>query len=242
MRSSDRKNTDMRAIKITADINKFAMGSALIELGDTKVHCTASVAFTVPRFLRHSNPAQGWLTAEYAMLPSATPTRTKRERPQVGGRSQEIQRLIGRSLRGVIDLHKCPDLTITVDCDVIQADGGTRTAAINGAYVALRMATDKLYRSGRIDSDPIHHKVAAISVGIKDGEYLCDLDYEEDSNIDLDMNVVMTDDGGILEVQGTAENRSFNKEQLAGIIDIAAASIRNIYQCQEQALANLRND
>ena len=241
MRSLNRKNTEIRAIKITAGINKFAMGSALIELGDTKVHCTASVAYSVPHFLRNSSPPQGWLTAEYAMLPGATPTRTKRERPQINGRSQEIQRLIGRSLRGIIDLHKCPDLTITLDCDVIQADGGTRTAAINGAYVALRMAIDKLLLAGRIDRNPLLHKVAAISVGIKDGEYLCDLDYEEDSAIDLDMNVVMTDDGGILEIQGTAENRSFDKEQLACIVDIASSSINSVYECQELALNKLHN-
>ena len=163
-------------------------------------------------------------------------------RPQINGRSQEIQRLIGRSLRGVIDLHKCPDLTLTLDCDVIQADGGTRTAAINASYVALKMATDKLLRAGRINHDPIHRKVAAISVGIKDGEYLCDLDYEEDSAIDLDMNVVMTDDGGILEIQGTAENRSFDKEQIAGIVDIASSSINSVYKCQELALDNLPNN
>ena len=241
MRKDGRAYDQIRKLKITAGKNKFATGSALIELGDTQINCTASVAYTTPYFLRGTSPPQGWLTAEYSMLPAATPSRTKRERQQLTGRTQEIQRLIGRSLRGIIDLQKCPDMTITIDCDVMQADGGTRTASINGAYVALKMAIDKLMQEGRIRRYPLTNKVGAISIGVKDNHYLCDLNYEEDSNTDLDMNVVMTDKYGILEIQGTAEKHFFNKEQLSTIVDIATRSMEEIFVCQEMAVASLKN-
>ena len=170
------------------------------------------------------------------MLPASTPSRSRRERNFLSGRTQEIQRLIGRSLRAVIDLHKCPDLTITVDCDVLLADGGTRTASITGAYVALRLAITKLLRSGRLKHDPLHDAVAAVSVGMKGDRLLCDLDYREDSNIDSDVNIVMTPTGGIVEIQGTAERAAFHKEQLNGIVDLASAGLQPVFAAQREAV------
>ena len=170
------------------------------------------------------------------MLPGSTPSRSRRERNFLSGRTQEIQRLIGRSLRAVTDLSKCPDLTITIDCDVLLADGGTRTASITGAYVALRVAMTKLLRNGRLRQDPLHDAVAAVSVGVKGDRLLCDLDYREDSGIDLDMNVVMTPAGGIVEIQGTAERAAFRKEQLNGIIDLAADGLQPVFAAQREAV------
>jgi ribonuclease PH len=194
-----------------------------------------SVDDGVPGFLRNSAKPQGWLTAEYSMLPSATNTRTKRERPQVSGRTQEIQRLIGRAIRGVIDLQKCPEITFTIDCDVIQADGGTRTAAINGAYIALKMAVDKLLRVGKLKVNPLTDSVAAISVGYAGTQLLLDLNYDEDSTADLDMNVVMATNGKILEIQGTAEKAAFTKNQVTEIIDSAQVAIQQLFDLQTAA-------
>ncbi len=235
-RAGGRTDRQLRPLRIAPVPNKFAAGSVLIELGDTRVNCTASVDEGVPFFLRNSSPAQGWLTAEYAMLPASTPNRARRERNFLSGRTQEIQRLIGRSLRAVTDLSKCPDLTITIDCDVLLADGGTRTASITGAYVALRLAVTQLLRRGRLKQDPLHDAVAAVSVGVRGERLLCDLDYREDSGIDLDMNVVMTPSGGIVEIQGTAERAAFRKEQLNAIVDLAADGLQPVFVAQREAV------
>lgn len=235
MRHDGRASTQLRPIRLVPDFTKHAAGSVLIETGETRVLCTVSVEETVPAWKRNQPSSTGWLTAEYSMLPGATNVRSKRERTHVGGRTQEIQRLIGRSLRGVMDLKRCPDLTFIVDCDVLQADGGTRTAAITGSYVALKMAVDRLLRKGRLKSNPLTNSVAAVSVGIKDGNILVDLDYEEDSTADLDMNVVMTQDLQILEIQGTAERAAFSRDQVLSIIDAASASLVTTFDLQQIA-------
>lgn len=206
-----------------------------MEFGETRVLCTAMIEDGIPGFLRNSQPPQGWLTAEYSMLPGSTHTRSKRERQNVGGRTQEIQRLIGRAIRGVIDLTACPDITIQLDCDVLQADGGTRTASITGAYVALSLAVGKLVRSGRLKRNPLKDGVAALSIGIKDGNFLVDLDYVEDSSADLDMNVVMTHSGKILEIQGTAEKAAFEKHQVLKIMELAEEALKPVFALQLQA-------
>jgi len=225
-------NNQLRPLRLVPHFTKHAAGSVLVELGDTRVICTVCTEDQVPQFLRGSSPPQGWLTAEYSMLPGATSTRTKRERPAPSGRSQEIQRLIGRSLRGVIDLRKAPDVTFNIDCDVIQADAGTRTAAITGAFVALKLAVDKLLRSGKLRSNPLIDSVAAVSVGVCKGEILVDLNYVEDSSADLDMNVVLTGSGKILEIQGTAERQAFTKEQVMQIIDAATEALGPVFDMQ----------
>lgn len=236
LRSGGRTSTQMRPLRITPHFTKHAAGSVLIEQGDTKVICTVSAEEGVPHFLRNAQPPQGWLTAEYSMLPGATDTRSRRERSgSVSGRTQEIQRLIGRSLRGVIDLNRCPDLTFTIDCDVIQADGGTRTASITGAYVAMKLAVQKLLRSGRLKNNPLTDAVAAVSIGLKNTELLVDLDYKEDSTADLDMNVVMTQSGKILEIQGTAERQSFSKDDVVRIMEAAEESIAHVFELQSIA-------
>jgi ribonuclease PH len=235
LRHDGRTTGQMRPVRITPNYTKHAAGSVLIEFGDTKVICTVCVEENVPSFLRHANPPQGWLTAEYNMLPSSTNTRSRRERNKVGGRTQEIQRLIGRALRGVVDLRLCPDLTFAIDCDVIQADGGTRTTSITGAYVALKIAVDKLIRKKRLSQSPLIESVAAVSVGLKDGEVQVDLDYIEDSSADLDMNVVLTQDGKILEIQGTAERAAFSKEEVMRIIEAAEESLAPIFDLQNAA-------
>ena len=236
LRVDGRSSGQLRPLRITPHFTKHSDGSVLIELGDTKVICTVSIEDGVPGFLRNSQPPQGWLTAEYSMLPGATNTRSKRERGGgLGGRTQEIQRLIGRAIRGVIDLNRCPDMTFTIDCDVIQADGGTRTASITGAYVALKMAVNKLRRSGRLKHDPLHDSVAAVSVGLKKGGLLVDLNYIEDSSADLDMNVVMTQSGKILEIQGTAERVAFSKEDVVRIIDAAQEALTPVFELQHAA-------
>lgn len=224
-----------RPIRFTPNFTRHATASVLAEFGDTKVICTVCVENMVPIFLKHSNPPQGWLTAEYAMLPSATSTRSRRERQKVSGRTQEIQRLIGRSLRGAVDLKKCPDMTFNIDCDVIQADGGTRTTAITGSMVALNMAVKTLMREGRLKTNPITTQVAAVSIGIRDELILVDLNYEEDSSADLDMNVVLTADKKILEIQGTAERAAFTKEQVQAIIDYAESALDPIFELQLEA-------
>ncbi len=235
LRHDGRASDQMRPLRITPHYTKNASGSVLIEYGDTKVLCTVCVEEGVPAFLRNSNPPQGWLTAEYGMLPGSTSTRTRRERPSPSGRSQEIQRLIGRALRGVIDLTKCADLTFNIDCDVIQADGGTRTASITGTYVALKIAVDRLIRKKRLHENPLTDAVAAVSVGLKSGEVLVDLDYQEDSSADLDMNVVMTQSGRFLEIQGTAERASFNRKEIDLILDAAEAALKPCFELLHEA-------
>lgn len=235
LRNDGRSSEQLRPIRITPHYTKHAHGSVLIEMGDTKVICTVCIEDGVPGFLRNQHPPQGWLTAEYAMLPGATNTRSRRERPYPSGRTQEIQRLIGRALRGVIDLNKCPEFTVTIDCDVIQADGGTRTASITGAYIALKMAVDRLIRSGKLSHNPLTDAVAAVSVGLKNGEILVDLNYIEDSSADLDMNVVLTAGGKILEIQGTAERAAFTKDEVVKIIDAAGRALQPVFEHQQLA-------
>jgi ribonuclease PH len=237
MRPSQRAADELRPVFITRQYTRHAEGSILIEMGHTRVLCTASVEESVPSFLR--GKGQGWVTAEYGMLPRATHTRTPREaaRGKQTGRTQEIQRLIGRSLRAVVDLVALGERQITVDCDVLQADGGTRCASITGAWVALHEACAKLRAEGRLAACPIREHVAAVSAGIWQGSPVLDLDYPEDSTCDTDMNVVMTGKGGIVEIQGTAEGEPFTREQLETLIDLAAGGIRRLVALQERALA-----
>ena len=221
MRPSHRKSDELRAVRITRRYTRHAEGSVLIECGDTKVLCTASVEEKVPGFLK--GKGQGWVTAEYGMLPRSTNTRMDREaaRGKQSGRTQEIQRLIGRALRAVIDMQALGERTIQIDCDVIQADGGTRTASITGAYVALHDAVSFLLAKKLITMTPIRDAVAAVSVGIFEGVPVLDLDYAEDSNCDTDMNVVMTGNGGMVEVQGTAEGKPFTRDELNALLEHA---------------------
>ena len=221
---------------IEVGAQKYAEGSALISAGDTRVLCAVSVANDVPRFLRGSG--QGWVTAEYSMLPRSTHTRTRRETTP-RGRTQEIQRLIGRSLRAAVDMDQLGEITLTVDCDVIQADGGTRTASITGAYVALHHALTAVRDQGKLDSIPIKSGVAAVSVGIVDGESLLDLCYEEDSSASVDFNVVMTDRGEFVEVQGTAEESAFTRAQLDDMMTLAESGVRRLIDIQRRALSGL---
>jgi ribonuclease PH len=235
-RPSGRQADDLRQIKITRHYTKHAEGSVLIEFGDTRVICTASISERVPDFLR--DKGQGWLTAEYGMLPRATNTRNDREaaRGKQTGRTQEIQRLIGRALRAVLDLEKLGARTLHIDCDVIQADGGTRTASITGAFVAAHDAISKLLAQGRIATSPINDFVAAISVGMHNGHAVLDLDYAEDSKCDTDMNVVMTGVGGFVEVQGTAEGVPFSRSEMNGLLDLAQKGIAELIAHQKTAL------
>jgi len=236
MRPSGRRPDQPRDIKITKDFTKHAEGSVLIEFGDTKVICTATVEQGVPRFLRGED--QGWVTAEYGMLPRATGSRNQREsaRGKQQGRTVEIQRLIGRSLRAALDLKKMPDLSITIDCDVIQADGGTRTAAITGGYVALALAINHQMAKGTIKKSPLRYKVAAVSVGVFSGTPVLDLDYAEDSKAETDMNVIMTDANGFIEVQGTAEGAPFSEEELASMLSLAKKGMQEIFAIQESTI------
>ena len=238
IRPSGRKNNETRPISITRHYTKHAEGSVLIEFGDTKVLCTASVEDKVPGFLR--GKGQGWVTAEYGMLPRSTGSRMRREASsgKQGGRTVEIQRLIGRSLRAVVDLEALGEHSITIDCDVIQADGGTRTASITGACVALADALNGLLADGKIKTNPLQSMVAAISVGIYQGEVVTDLDYPEDSSAETDMNVIMTSAGGFVEVQGTAEGKPFMPDELNQLLDMAKGSIDEILQLQLDALAS----
>ena len=232
-RKNKRSNNEMRPLKIEVGVNKHAEGSALIKFGDTHVICTASIENHVPRWMRGSN--EGWITAEYGMLPRSTHERMNREaaRGKQSGRTMEIQRLIGRSLRQAVDLKYLKDKTINIDCDVIQADGGTRTASISGACVALFAAI----KNSHDDQRAIKEHVAAISIGLKDGSPLLDLDYEEDSSADTDLNVVMTENGGIIEIQGTAEKNSFTKDQLDEMLEYASEGIADIIALQKSCLA-----
>ena len=236
MRASGRQPDQLRPVTITRDYTRHAEGSVLVEFGDTRVLCTASVEAGVPRWLK--GKGEGWITAEYGMLPRATHTRNGREasRGKQGGRTLEIQRLIGRSLRAMIDLKKLGENTITIDCDVLQADGGTRTAAITGSAVALVDALTWMLNQKMIKHDPLTGLVAAISVGIVKGEPLLDLEYTEDSACDTDMNVVMTQHGGIIEIQGTAEGKPFSREETAALLDLAEKGVRELVAAQQQAL------
>jgi len=225
----------LRNTKITPNISPYAEGSALIEVGGTKVICTASVEDRVPMFLR--NKGVGWVTAEYAMLPRATSTRTQRETQRPAGRTQEIQRLIGRSLRAIVDTKLLGERQIFLDCDVIQADGGTRCASITGAYVALALACRKLLKQATIKTSPILSEVAAVSVGIVEGTPVLDLAYTEDSNADVDMNVVCTGKGKFIELQGTAEREPFSRAEMDEMLVLAEAGIGKLFEIQRNALA-----
>jgi ribonuclease PH len=235
-RPSGRRADELRAVRIQRGYTRHAEGSVLVEFGDTRVLCTASVEDRVPAFLKDRD--QGWLTAEYGMLPRSTSTRTDREaaRGRQSGRTQEIQRLIGRSLRAVTDLSKLGARTIQIDCDVIQADGGTRTASITGGFVALHDAVSRLMRDGALADSPIRDYVAAVSVGVYGGVPVLDLDYAEDAACDTDMNVVMTGSGGFVEIQGTAEGDTFSRAELDALIALAERGIRDLVGRQRAAL------
>jgi ribonuclease PH len=236
MRPSERQLNQLRVVEIIRHYTKHAEGSVLVKFGDTHVLCTASVEEKVPSFLKGKN--QGWVTAEYGMLPRSTGSRMDREaaKGKQSGRTQEIQRLIGRSLRAVIDLKVLGERTIHFDCDVIQADGGTRTASITGAYVALHDAISHLLKNGTIKESPLTNSVAAISVGVYKGMPVLDLDYIEDSDCDTDMNVVMTGSGGFVEIQGTAEGEPFDRETMNEMLDLAVLGIQQLSQKQSEAL------
>jgi len=238
-RSDKRTPEQLRPVKIVPDYINTAEGSALIEVGNTKVICTASVEEIVPTFLR--NTGKGWVSGEYGMLPRATLTRSTREvsKGRPSGRTHEIQRLIGRSLRAVVDLERLGERTIWIDCDVIQADGGTRTASITGAFVALGLALEKLVEAGTLSSVPLRDFVAAVSVGIVDGEIMLDLCYEEDSRADVDMNFVMTASHKIVEVQATAEHRVFDEQQLGRMIELARAGCDSLIGQQQTIVGRL---
>ncbi|MGY6631322.1 MAG: ribonuclease PH [Wenzhouxiangella sp.] len=236
MRPSGRRPDQLRDIRIQRHYTRYAEGSVLVSFGDTQVLCTASVEERLPPWLR--NKGSGWVTAEYGMLPRATGSRNQREatRGKQGGRTLEIQRLIGRSLRAVVDLEALGERSITLDCDVIQADGGTRTASITGAYVALVDAIDKLIDAGKVKRNPIHGHVAAVSVGMLGSDPVLDLDYAEDSTADTDLNVVMNEAGGFIEVQGTAEGHAFRREEFNAMLDLADSGIRELVRYQQEAL------
>ena len=226
-RLNNRKNNELRQIKITKDYTKHALGSVLVEFGDTKVIVTASVEESKPRWMDKTDP-RGWVTAEYSLLPSATHTRCQRERNKISGRTQEIQRLIGRSLRSCVNLEKLGDRTVTIDADVIQADGGTRCASICGGFVAMNLAFERLIEQGLLQENPVIEPIAAVSVGLIDGEVKLDLDYSEDSTAQVDSNVVMTKSSKIIEFQTTAEGAPFEKSQLDEIYILANEAIQKI--------------
>ena len=237
-RQDGRKPDQLRPVRITRNYTRHAEGSVLIEFGDTKVLCTASVEERLPAHKKGSG--EGWVTAEYGMLPRSTNTRTDREaaRGKQTGRTQEIQRLIGRSMRAVVDLKLLGERQITIDCDVIQADGGTRTAAITGAYVALQDAVGVLMKKGVVRQSPMRDAIAAVSVGIHGGTALLDLDYAEDSSCETDMNVVMTGSGHFVEVQGTAERTAFSRAEMDALLDLATKGILDLVQAQKDALGS----
>jgi ribonuclease PH len=235
-RHDGRAPTDLRPVRVTRDYLRHAEGSVLVEVGDTRVICAASVEDRVPPFLRGAG--QGWVTAEYGMLPRATSTRTGREAGRTGGRTHEIQRLVGRSLRAVVALDKLGERTITVDCDVIQADGGTRTAAITGGFLALADAVRRLREAGRLTGEPLRECVAATSVGLVGGVPVLDLDYVEDSTAEVDMNVVMTGAGRFVEVQGTAERTAFDLGQLDELLRLAREGIARLVALQRRGMAD----
>jgi ribonuclease PH len=238
-RPSKRAPDELRSVTFTRGFTKHAEGSVLVQFGDTHVLCTASVEESVPSFLR--GKGQGWVTAEYGMLPRSTHTRSPREasKGKQSGRTQEIQRLIGRSLRAVTDLKALGERTLTIDCDVLQADGGTRTASITGGFIALSEACDRLVARRAISSSPLHGQVAAISVGIYGGVPVLDLDYAEDSNAETDMNVVMNNGGGFVEIQGTAEGHAFRRHELDALLNLAASGIGRLFALQARSLSGL---
>ena len=229
MRKNNRGNEELRPVKFTKDFTIHALGSVLVEFGDTKVITTASVDYKKPKWMEPDDN-RGWVTAEYSLLPSATNTRCQRERSKISGRTHEIQRLIGRSLRASVDLSKMPDLTITIDADVIQADGGTRTASICGGFLALRDAVDKLLKSGELKENPIIEPIGAISIGLHGDEILLDLDYEEDSHARVDSNVVLTKSGKIVDFQTTAEGAPYEKAQMDKLFEVAKKGIEQIIE------------
>lgn len=237
MRPSGRAPDELRKIVLTPHFTKHAEGSVLVEFGDTRVICTASIEERVPGFLK--GKGSGWITAEYGMLPRATHERSGREaaRGKQGGRTMEIQRLIGRSLRAAMDLEALGERTVTLDCDVIQADGGTRTASITGSYVALRLAVDALMKQRKLKKNPIHGQIASVSVGICGGVPVLDLDYREDCDAETDMNVVMNDAGAYIEVQGTAEGHAYRRDELNAMLDLAGKGITELMAIQTAALA-----
>lgn len=236
MRPSGRKADELRDIKITTNFTMHAEGSVLIACGNTQVLCTASVERGVPRFLK--DKGQGWVTAEYGMLPRSTHSRMGREaaRGKQSGRTQEIQRLIGRSLRAAVNLNALDGYTVTIDCDVLQADGGTRTAAITGSFIALSIAVEQLLADKKIKKNPLHGQIAAVSVGIYNGTPVLDLDYPEDSEAETDMNVIMNEAGAFIEVQGTAEGHAFRRDELDQLLDLAGSGIETLMQHQRDAL------
>ena len=233
-RLSSRKNNEKRVLEIIPNFNPFAEGSCLIKTGNTHVICTASVEEKIPSWLKDQQ--KGWITAEYAMLPRATQTRVPRETKKPSGRSQEIQRLVGRALRAGVDLTKMPDISIIIDCDVIQADGGTRTASITGGFVALCLALKKLLAEGKITENPIKEFVAAVSCGICNGECVLDLDYQEDSSAQADTNFVLSESGKIIEIQGTAEKIPFNREDFNKLLDLAYKGTSELSKIQKTVL------
>ncbi len=237
MGTKKRKWDQLRPVKISRGVMKNAEGSALIEMGDTKVLCTATVEESVPPFLRDSG--KGWVTTEYAMLPRATTERVRRDsvRGKIGGRSHEIQRIIGRVLRAVIDFDKLGERSITIDCDVLQADGGTRTASITGGFVALYEACSYLVREGLVEENPINDYIAAVSVGIVNDKLVLDLNYEQDSSAEVDMNIAMTGAGLLVEVQGTAEGEPFSKNKLTEMVKLAEKGIKELIKKQKEALS-----
>ena len=236
LREDGREVDNIRKVNVIRNYTIHAEGSVLISFGNTKVICTASVSDKVPPFLR--NQGKGWITAEYSMLPRATGERTQREsaKGKLSGRTMEIQRLIGRSLRSCIDLEKLGERTITIDCDVIQADGGTRTASITGGYIALAMAVERMVRNGVLNENPIKSKVAAISVGIVSGIPMTDLKYTEDSAAEVDMNVIMNDKGEFIEVQGTGEEATYTRKELNELLDMAEEAIKQLLEIQAKTL------
>lgn len=236
MRIDGRHADELRPVTIIPGVNKYAEGSVRIAMGDTEVLCTASVEESVPPFMR--DRGEGWVTAEYSMLPRSTSTRNTREaaRGRLGGRTLEIQRLIGRSLRAVVDLPQLGERTIWLDCDVLQADGGTRTASITGAYVALHLALQHLMRQGVFTALPLKDTVAAVSVGLFEGTPCLDLNYHEDANSDVDMNIVMTGNGNLVEVQGTAEGEPFSQEAMLDLLDLARKGINQLFEAQQAAV------
>lgn len=224
-----------RKIKFETGINPYAHGSVIASFGRTKIHITATVEESVPSWLK--GQGKGWVTAEYNMLPGSTHTRSRRERSKVGGRTYEIQRLIARSLRGVVDLEALGEVMITVDCDVLVADGGTRTTSISGAYLALELAIKKLISEGRVEKNPLREPIAAVSVGVNpEGKIIADLNYEEDFSCHTDMNIVMTKSGEFIEVQGTAEEKPFSREQFNAMLECAESAMREIFAEQEKVL------
>ena len=239
-REDGRAPSQLRPAKITRHYLKYPAGSVLVEMGNTKVICTATIQEKVPDYKRNSG--SGWVTAEYSMIPGATTSRNQREQGagKPKGRTQEIQRLIGRSLRAVVDLNKLGERSILIDCDVIQADGGTRTASITGSFVALHDAVSSLMRDGKIDEDPIREFVAAVSVGIVDGAPVVDLPYVEDSNAEVDMNLVMTGSGALVEIQGTAETKPFQKKELETMIELGEQGIKRLVLLQKKALGKVK--